>query len=216
MIVSASTFSERISMPRPALSEFQLSETRARILEQAGRIISDAGYIAFSMRKLAGAVGLTAGALYRYFPTRQAVLVAYCSSALDTLARDCKQIADNEPNALRALERMLLTYADFAMDDPGRFRVLFLDPEVTRLELDAPGALDAYDVVLRTVEHARNAGLLRPLPVIDIARILLASVHGVCVLAVTVREIDFSDERSLVVESVRNALRGLSVPMEEV
>lgn len=168
------------------------------------------------MRLLADTMNLSAGALYRYFPTKQAVLMAYCLDEIEGLTRNCERIVGEERDPVRALERMLLAYADFALDDPGRFRVLFLDPEVTKLQFDDPRGLEAYDLILKSVARAQEAGLLRSLPPADGARVLLASVHGVCVLAATVREIDFSDARSLVVESVRNALRGLSACGEGV
>lgn len=197
-------------MPRPALSDAQLVEMRARILAQAARIISAGGYGDLSMRKLASAVGLTAGALYRYFPTKQDVLRTYCIEALDGLTRQSERILRETGDILEALERLLIAYGDFALDDADRFRILFLDLEVATFELDEPSALDGYRLVQETVGRALAAGLLRPLPVADITRILVASVHGVCVLAATVRELDFSDARTLAAESVRNALRGLS------
>ena len=196
-------------MPRPALSDSQLLEARARILAEAARIISAEGYGALSMRKLASAVGLTAGALYRYFPTKQDVLRTYCTEALDGLTHRVERILGETADLPAALERALLAYGDFALDDVDRFRILFLDLEITTFELDEQTALSAYRLLLEAVRRAVAAGLLRPLPVADITRILIASAHGVCVLAVTVREIDFSDARLLVAESVRNALRGL-------
>lgn len=197
-------------MPRPALSDAQLVEMRARILAEAARIISAGGYGDLSMRKLASAVGLTAGALYRYFPTKQDVLRTYCIEALDGLTRQSERILRETSDILEALERLLIAYGDFALDDADRFRILFLDLEVASFELDEPSALGGYRLVQETAGRALAAGLLRPLPVADITRILVASVYGVCVLAATVRELDFSDARTLAAESVRNALRGLS------
>lgn len=197
-------------MPRPALNDDQLAEARARILAAASRIISAEGYGALSMRRLATAVGLTAGALYRYFPTKQDVLRTYCIEAVDQLNDEWKRILRETDDTLFALERVLIAYGDFALDDADRFRILFLDLQVTSLELDDPAALDGYSLVLETVEKARAASLLRPLPAADIARILLASVHGICVLSATIHELDFSDARTLVAEAARNALRGLS------
>lgn len=198
-------------MPRPALSDAQIAGARARILIEAARIVSAEGFGALSMRRLAKAVGLTAGALYRYFPTKQHVLLAYCVDALDRLTRELKEIVAQEDDPLRALERMLIAYGDFALKDADRFRVLFLDPEANKLELDDPGGLDGYRLLQEVAAKARSSGSLRPLPVEDISRILLASVHGVCVLAATVRDIDFSDARALVREAARNAVRGLSI-----
>lgn len=197
-------------MPRPALSDLQLVETRARIIAEAGHIIAAEGYAALSMRRLASTVGLTAGALYRYFPNKHHVLVSYCVEALDELTRAFEHILDEATETFGILERMLVAYGDFALDDAERFRVLFIDREVTKLQLEGSRGLESYELIQQVVERARGEGRLRPLPTATLVRILLASVHGVCVLAFTVREIDFSDARALVRESARVALRGLS------
>jgi len=50
------------------------ARTEAAIREAALRLIARVGYEALSMRRLAEEVGLGAAALYRYFPTKQAIL----------------------------------------------------------------------------------------------------------------------------------------------
>jgi len=202
-------------MPRRPLTESEIELVRDRILQEAGRIISAHGYGALSMRKLASSLTLTAGALYRYFPTKHDLLVAYCLESLSRLENDLKRIAEGEKHAMVALERMLVAYSEFALVDPDRFRVLFLDFEVTRISIPGQG-LESYDFLLKTVERAQAAGWLRPLPTKTIARILFASVHGVCILSATVADIDFSDARPLAAEAARNALRGLLLNPEEI
>ncbi|MFE1598934.1 TetR/AcrR family transcriptional regulator [Methylobacterium sp. ID0610] len=203
-------------MPRQALSDVQLAETRARIVAEAGRIVLREGYAALSMRSLAKAVGLTAGALYRYFPTKQHVLMGYCADALDALTEQLRRIETEEGEPLRAIERMMVEYGTFALSDPDRFRVVFLDPEVGRIELTDPKTLDGYRVLQAAVDRAQGAGLFRPMAADDIARLLIASVHGIVVMAVTIREIDFSDAGTLVAAAARTMLRGLAVAPDEV
>lgn len=50
------------------------TRTEAAIRGAARRLIAQLGYEALSMRRLASEVGLAPGALYRYFPTKQAIL----------------------------------------------------------------------------------------------------------------------------------------------
>lgn len=197
-------------MPRQTMSDDQLAGTQARIVREAGRIVQSEGYAALSMRQLAAGLGLTAGALYRYFPTKQHVLMAYCGAALDELTDDLRRIEAGEPEPLRALERMMVAYGAFALADTDRFRVVFLDPDVGRIELADTKTLDGYRVLQGTVRRAQEAGLLRPMPAEDIARILVGCVHGLVVMAITIREIDFSDIETLVATAARTTLRGLS------
>lgn len=59
--------------PKPIRLEEQ---TRARILAEAAEWFAGSGYAATSMRDIAGAVGLTPGALYVHFPSKGQLLLA--------------------------------------------------------------------------------------------------------------------------------------------
>ena len=203
-------------MPRPAMSSDQFAETQARIVSEAGRIVQSEGYAALSMRQLAAGLGMTAGALYRYFPTKQHVLMAYCGAALDELTEALRRIETEEPQPLRALERMMVAYGAFALSDTDRFRVVFLDPDVGKIELTDATTLDSYRVLQGAVLRAQEAGLLRPVPAEDAARILAGCVHGLVVMAITIREIDFGDIEPLVATAVRTTLRGLARETVEI
>lgn len=203
-------------MPRKAFTQAEIEAVRKRILKETGSIISAHGYGALSMRKLASTLSLTAGALYRYFPTKQDLLVAYCLESLSELENKLKRILEDEKNPLSVLEQMLVAYGEFALADTDRFRVLFLDYEVTRLTIPGAPGLESYDLLIRAVERGQASGRFRLLPTRSIARILFASVHGICILSTTIPDIDFSDAHPLAVEAVRNALRGLLLNSEEI
>ncbi|MGX5773705.1 TetR/AcrR family transcriptional regulator [Methylorubrum zatmanii] len=198
------------------MTDEQLAATRDGIVAEAGRIVVSKGYAALSMRTLAAAVGLTAGALYRYFPTKQHVLMAYCADALNAFTKRMLAIDAEETEPLRSIERMAVAYGSFALEDTDRFRIIFLDAEVGKIEITDPRILDGYRVLLATIERAQGLDLFRPMETGDIARILVASVHGIVVMAVTVREIDFSDADALVTSAVRTVLRGLARNPEEI
>ena len=61
------------------------TRTRIAIRDAAIRLIADVGYEALSMRRLAREVGLGAAALYRYFPTKQAMLFDLLQGHMDDL-----------------------------------------------------------------------------------------------------------------------------------
>ncbi len=72
-------------MPRPAFTEDQLQAARTRILHEARGIVATESYDALSMRRLAEALGLTPGALYRYFDSKDAVMLALWADKLAAL-----------------------------------------------------------------------------------------------------------------------------------
>jgi AcrR family transcriptional regulator len=59
--------------------------TEAALREAAAVLIARHGYEAVSMRQLAGEVGVQAAALYRYFPTKEALLFALMRQHMDGL-----------------------------------------------------------------------------------------------------------------------------------
>jgi AcrR family transcriptional regulator len=203
-------------MPRHPLTEDELAATRARILAEAARIVGAAGYAALSMRRLAEAVGLTAGALYRYFPSKQQVLIAYWSEALDALHRRLAGFdADGRPS-VAVLRDMLIAYGRFALDDPDRFRLMFLENDDGQMDEFGrqPHVFAAYDLVRDRVARAIVEKSLRPLPPDTATRILWGAVHGVAALIIAVEEMDFGDVDALLRLTAETVLRGLTEPSQ--
>ena len=200
-------------MPRPAMTAVQFDASRARILAEAGKIIAEDGYAALSMRRLAAGIGLTAGALYRYFPTRQHVLVAYWAAALQELGEAFARIDQSGQGNLAIVEAMQMAYVDFALADIDRFRVLFVENDLGSFEEYAQenDAFAAYEILEKRVAGAIADGHLRhDLPAGVATKILWAAAHGVVALASNVQEMDFGDVRALSVLAIETALRGLS------
>ena len=56
---------------------------RAEIIATASALIRQRGYHGVALKDVAQAVGITAPALYRHFPSKQALLVATISDGLD-------------------------------------------------------------------------------------------------------------------------------------
>ncbi|SNS51991.1 MULTISPECIES: TetR/AcrR family transcriptional regulator [unclassified Azospirillum] len=201
-------------MARPSLTEEQVNEVRQRLLLETGRLIAREGYAGFSMRRLGAAVEMTAGALYRYFPTRQHVLLAYFAAALTSLSQRLDAIDAAEPDPLRAVHRLALAYADFCLEDRDRFRLLFLENDQGQFqELSSdPILLHPYQLLRTRVQQAIIAGLLRPLPADMATQLVWAAVHGVISLSINVPEIDFGEVRPLADAAATMAIRGLANP----
>lgn len=110
-----------------------------------------------------------------------------------------------------AVRGMMRAYAEFALGNHDRFRVLFLENDQGSLDLLAGdiNALAPYDLLRDCVSVASRE---RQLPSGDIDRmsqILWASVHGALTLVITVREIDFGDVDRFVNDTIDTVLSGL-------
>jgi AcrR family transcriptional regulator len=99
---------------RPAGETPQGAETRARLYSIAMRLIAERGYDATTLRDIATEAGVSVGLLYRYFPNKQAVVMAL----YDQLSADYARQAEAMP--------------------PGKWRERFVFALKTSLEVLAP------------------------------------------------------------------------------
>jgi len=78
-------------------------ETRARILEAANRLFSQTGYETTSVAEICQEAGVSKGALYHHFPTKQAVFLALLDSwlaGLDAGFLIARQQTQDVPSAI--------------------------------------------------------------------------------------------------------------------
>lgn len=72
---------------RPAGRSPQGEAARTRLYDIAIRLISERGYEATTLRDIARAAGVSVGLLYRYFPSKQAVIIALYDQLSTEFAR---------------------------------------------------------------------------------------------------------------------------------
>lgn len=205
-------------MPRPAQTDEQRNEVRRRILDVAQELLDTSGIDAVSMRAIGSRVGLSASALYAYFPARDDILRALWWDALDALYERMRTIsaAAEEPEA--AIRGFCLAYVDFAIENPTRFRVLFA--------LERPGG--GRDLDMRNVRHAAYA-LLRQrvaqgiqqgrfrVPNADlVAQTAWAGIHGVASLVVSAPGFEFERPDELATTVIDSLLIGLTTDTSRV
>lgn len=200
-------------MPRPSLTDDELVDMRARILRETAKIVAASGYSGLSMRRLAQGVGLTAGALYRYYPTKQHVLNAYWGEALEILRQRFAQADRPDRDPMSKLRDISIAYAKFALEDRDRFRLMFLENDLG--EMDEFGQntenFATYFHVTALVEAALTAGTIRaPSPAMA-THVIWGAVHGVLALVMAVKELEFGDALQLCEFAFDTALRGLTV-----
>jgi len=88
------------------------TETAKRVLKEALKLIALHGYAAVSMRQIAAACGLQAGALYNHFPTKQAILSTLMITHLEDLlaALEAENLPQEPVAALEAFTRFHIRY----------------------------------------------------------------------------------------------------------
>ena len=126
--------------------------TGPRVRDAALRLFARDGYAAVSMRRIAGEVGVQAGALYNYTPDKQTLLFDLMRDHLiELLAAQPQDTGD----AVAALERFVRFHIGFHHDRPDAVFIAYM--ELRNLEPDNFAAIEA----LRRQYEDRLEALLR-------------------------------------------------------
>jgi AcrR family transcriptional regulator len=89
--------------------QIRSEETHTSILEAANRLFAEQGYNATGIAEICALAGISKGAFYYHFPSKQALFMAMLESWLAGLEAgfsDLQQEAANIPDALRSMANM--------------------------------------------------------------------------------------------------------------
>lgn len=81
-------------------------ETRHRILEAALKLFAQTGFETSSVAEICAEAGISKGAFYHHFPTKQAVFLALLEDWLGRLDLEMNAAREGAPNIAEALQRM--------------------------------------------------------------------------------------------------------------
>ncbi len=95
---------------------------------------------------IAQRMGLTQGALFRHFPTKDAILQAVMSWVTERLLARVDKAAEGSASPVAALEAVFTTHVDFVSEHPGVPRMLFG-------ELQRPGETLPKRMVQTLIHH---------------------------------------------------------------
>jgi AcrR family transcriptional regulator len=161
---------------------------QAQITDAALRLIGLRGIADLTMAHLAAEVGVSTGALFRHFPSREAILEAVAIRATELAA------AATPPATLPPLERLTgLTEARMALMEQRPEMVAILFSEQLMLALP-PAAVDRLqDIVVTTgafvaqaLQEARQAGHVRDdLPLPHLVAITMGTIRHLVFLSGT-------------------------------
>ncbi|WP_291041271.1 TetR/AcrR family transcriptional regulator [Herbiconiux sp.] len=105
------------------------SQLRDELLAAATDLLSERLAITPpSLRETARVVGVSATAVYRYFPSQQELLLAIASQSLASLEAvlgTCQDEASGGEDPVVRVRSMAVTYATWAVANPGAYQLLF-------------------------------------------------------------------------------------------
>jgi AcrR family transcriptional regulator len=132
---------------------------------------------------LAQAVGITQGAVFRHFESKEAIWLAVIDFAHQVLLARLQTAAQSHVQPLTALRAVFMAHVDFVVEQPGVPRVIFQElqhPEDTALKARVRVLMQDYrSLVTRLLLQAQAAGLLAPGTDLQASAVLfIGSVQG--------------------------------------
>lgn len=179
-----------IKQPRDGRAARREARRRA-ILDEARAAMADGGFEALTLAPLARRLGYAVGALYRYFPSKEALLVALQVELLGELARRLEAGAEaararTEAAPLGRILGRCRVYRGLSEARSEEFRMISFtvgDPRVLVPDDEARPVLDAAQPLLGALAAdlaaAVEAGDLEPGDPVERALVLWSGLHGV-------------------------------------
>jgi AcrR family transcriptional regulator len=199
-------------MPRHALTDDDVIRFRKTIQSAAAKIVGAGGLAQLSMRGLADSLGITAGALYRYYPSKQELIIDFCRDAINDLQRRLHDVEETVEDPLQAIRLMLKAYAEFGLEDRDRFRMLFLenDQGLTMPLMQNEETLLPYLRLEAQISKAVSMTLIETSTPQNATQIVWGAVHGLVTLFCTMKDFNFGDVNQLLDEMIEIVIHGLS------
>lgn len=187
-------------------------DTATRILNAARALFEREGADCVSMRRVADAVGITPTAIYRHFPSREALLERISNDSFDEIARHW----DAHRQAKDPVARLLATqqiYLDYALAYPHLFDHAFLARRrnARRFPEDFIAAQSpTANVMHEAVVEAQARGQLRAGDAWALTMTVWAHAHGLIALQRAGRfSFDEAGFRAFFTTSLHHLLDGL-------
>lgn len=158
--------------------------TVEKILQTAHELFDSEGADAVTMRRVADAVGITPMAIYRHFPSRDALLKRLSDQSFNAEAGHWKaRAASRDP--LKRLLSIADAYLGYALAHPHLFDHAFSvrrDDARKYPEDFHAGLSPTFNVVVEAVKEGVSKGLLKDDNPHDVAMTLWAHLHGLVAL----------------------------------
>jgi AcrR family transcriptional regulator len=171
----------------PRRTQAERSETtRAALLAAARELFTEKGYAATGREEIAGAAGVTRGALYHHFASKEALFRAVVEELEEEVTTEVATIAMQGADAAAELRLGCLAFLDACLDPSVRRIVLLEAPAV--LGWDQWREIDErHGLALLThgVQAVMDAGLVERGPVSPLAHMLLGALNEAALLVAT-------------------------------
>jgi AcrR family transcriptional regulator len=198
----------------------QGASRQGEILAAAKRLFLTEGFEHTTIRKIAAAVGVSAAALYLYFPDKVAILRAIAESTFESLLARLEQSQSQPGSDLDRFRAGLAGYIAFGLAYPDEYRLTFL---AKMMASSGPGRQSApypalaaaehsFGILASSIEHLMRTGVFTPADALVTAEAVWASIHGTTALLLDQATHIKTDHAALIDKTIDIIVRGLSSP----
>ena len=145
-------------MPKAARSQEDIDLIREKILDAALTIISEHGYKFFSMRKLAGRLGMSATTIYNYYSSKDELYLMMLTKGFDMLHKALLHVFNTDKSPVEKLSEMIRAYVSFGINNANYYNIMFTS--------DAPKYSDYIGTEIEPVAYFEKQTALQ---LVDIA-----------------------------------------------
>lgn len=173
----------------PAPKRRQPTDTRqAEIIESFIRLAAECAASDITTNAIAKAMHLTQGALFKHFPSKEAMRLAVVDWMKETLMQRLLAARQCAPTPLVALRDMFMAHVAFAIEYPGAPRLVFGElqqPSESPVKVRVCQLMHDYRaLIVEILEEAQRARLIRPdLDRQAAAALFLGAIQGLVVQA---------------------------------
>lgn len=159
-------------------------QQRERILDAAITCFARSGFHGASMGEICAEAEMSPGALYRYFPSKEAIIAAIAEAERERHAAFFVRLAEAD-DPVEALASIGVTTLETVLAESGRALLAETIAEATRnpavRAMFERNASEARDAVTAALRRGQAAGLVDPdLDVATACRIVMALGDGLC------------------------------------
>jgi AcrR family transcriptional regulator len=162
-------------LERPTQRSQAKADRRAALLQAAAGMFAERGFNGVSIEELGAAVGVSGPAVYRHFPSKQAVLEALLVGVSERLLAGGLAVETAASDAAAALHALIGFHVDFALGEPDTIRVQDRDLDA----LSESARREVRRLQRRYIEvWMRVLGALQPSLAADELRVRVQSTFG--------------------------------------
>lgn len=183
-------------MGRPRQTDAERQQKVDAIIQAAQSLFIARGFPAVSMRNIAEKAGMGTMTLYKYFPNKNAILHHIWAGFFDELFALVRSELEEETDARTRLKKMCMTYLNYWVEHPDRFRIVFLNEDRASSSDDffinhANIAEEMLTIIgpimlelMKSVDQASMVMFLES---------LMCFVHGIALNVITISEYPWND-----------------------